>query len=173
MRLPNFYLLTHSREVQRKTNTGQIAIDYLGDRVIRICWDRVNPDQQLSKKLKQTKMALLHPSGQSLTGEPLTSSLTKNGSLSDDSTISLFEHYLLIDATWQEARKIYNLSPYLHQIPKISLSTNTESRYRLRRNQPTGGLCTVECIINLLFMHKEEQKAKCLERIYLQFNRQY
>jgi DTW domain-containing protein YfiP len=80
-------------------------------------------------------------------------------------------HLVLIDATWQEARKIYNHSPYLRAAPRVVLEANTASSYRLRRNQPEGGLCTAECVIEILRKQGEDNAADRLEAAFTQFNR--
>jgi DTW domain-containing protein YfiP len=50
-------------------------------------------------------------------------------------------YLVLIDATWQEARKMFNQSPYLKALPKVLLINSPKSIYPLRRNQIEGGLC--------------------------------
>ncbi len=53
-----------------------------------------------------------------------------------------------------------NHSPYLHDLPKVSLTPNAPSIYKLRRNQKDTGLCTAECAIELLKLHQQTTKAK-------------
>lgn len=148
-----FYLLTHAREFERKTNTGQIVAHSLPGMVKRIAWDRVNPSHQLVKLIQEENIVLLHPEG-----EPLQAA--------EDH----INNYLIIDATWQEARKIFNRSPYLNNVEKRSLLPTVQSNYQLRRNQPEGGLCTAECIIELLTLHRETILARSLKDMYEGFN---
>ncbi len=53
---------------------------------------------------------------------------------------------VILDATWQEAGKMYRQSPYLQSLARVELQTEQGSAFRLRRNQRQGGLCTLECI---------------------------
>ena len=149
------FLLTHDRELKRKTNTGQLVLDCLGDRVERIVWDRVNPNAHLVKQIQNNEIALMYPNKQS-----------------EVSNIECFENILIIDSTWQEANKIYNRSPYLHEASKVVLDVEQSSNYRLRRNQPEGGLCTAECIIQFLRIKQMNELADRLEQAFIIFNQQ-
>ncbi len=79
-----------------------------------------------------------------------------------------FDALILIDATWQEARKIYNRSDYLKALQKISISSQHESIYQLRRNQVEGGLCTAECAAHILSASGEPQKAEQIMALLVQ-----
>jgi DTW domain-containing protein YfiP len=79
----------------------------------------------------------------------------------------VFKHYILIDSTWQEARKIYNRSHYLHSLPCVHLPVEQASRYSLRRNQQANGLCTAETAMALLA--RDGDKAS-LARLDQRFN---
>ena len=128
-----FILLTHSREISKKTNTGQLVKQLIPDTQI-IIWQRTEPDKTLLQLIESGSTALVYPAEETtLTAAPQN-----------------FENFILIDSTWQEARKIYNRSPYLHQLPRVQLSPELTSSYNLRRNQVEGGLCTVECVVELL-----------------------
>jgi DTW domain-containing protein YfiP len=108
------YLLTHQRELDRKTNTGKIVLNCLGDKAKQVIWDRVNPDQELIELIQNKNISLLYP------GE--------NAKLLN---LECFENILLIDSTWQEANKIYNRSPYLKEIEKlIKQELGLENRIR-------------------------------------------
>ncbi|WP_323844970.1 tRNA-uridine aminocarboxypropyltransferase [Microbulbifer magnicolonia] len=146
-------LLTHERELQRKTNTGALALEYCGDMVKRLVWARREPDPALLESIERGEAALVYPGGDA-TPERLED----------------FAHVILIDATWQEARKIYNHSPYLQAAPRVAIATHAESSYRLRRNQPQGGLCTAECVTEILHRHGEHTAADRLAAAYVHFN---
>ena len=146
-------LLTHQRELDRKTNTGTLALKHCGDIVERVTWERRNPDQALLEAIERGEAALVYPAGDSTPAR-----------LED------FPQLILIDATWQEARKIYNRSPYLKAAPRVVLEADAASSYRLRRNQPDGGLCTAECVIEILRQHGEDAAADRLEAAFVQFN---
>jgi DTW domain-containing protein YfiP len=52
--------------------------------------------------------------------------------------------FILLDGTWDEARKMFRKSPYLQGFPVLSLHPEQMSRYRLRRAQSDAHFCTAE-----------------------------
>jgi DTW domain-containing protein YfiP len=147
------FLLTHQRELDRKTNTGTIAVNNTDGMVERILWERVNPNSDLIELFADNKALLLYPS---------------DGDNSAD--IEEFDNIVVIDSTWQEAQKIYNRSPYLKTAAKAVLSPKYQSAFQLRRNQRAGGLCTIECVIELLRIKGREQLADALAIKFKLFN---
>jgi DTW domain-containing protein YfiP len=128
------FLLTHQRERFKKTNTGSLVVDVLGEKACVIVWGRVTPDLGLLKTIGEGSTALLYPSADS----------------QFVSEAADYQNYIIIDGTWQEAQKIYTQSPYLKGLPAVKIPTNKPSAYNLRRNQREGGLCTAECAIDIL-----------------------
>jgi len=145
-------LLTHSREIQKTSNTGQLISRVMPD-VKTIIWQRTEPDQALLKLIAEGETALVFQQENSISSN----------------NISQYKHFILIDSTWQEARKIYNRSPYLHDLPCIQFPTGKQSRYNLRRNQLDGGLCTAECAIELFNIAGLNEQAELLEKEFSRF----
>ena len=54
---------------------------------------------------------------------------------------------IVIDATWRKAKKIWELTPALHDLAVIKLSQDKISNYRIRKVPKDGYLSTVECIV--------------------------
>lgn len=131
----NIFLLTHYREIAKSSNTGALVTSVLGDKAKVITWERKCPSVELLACIKDKNIALLYPSENSI-------------DIAGDTYVE-YENYIVIDGTWQEARKIYNKSPYLHELPTIAITAKKPSAYTLRRNQKTNGLCTAECVIEL------------------------
>lgn len=52
--------------------------------------------------------------------------------------------FVLLDATWPEARKMFRKSPYLNHLPVLSLQPEQLSRYHLRRSTRMDHFCTSE-----------------------------
>ncbi|WGL15738.1 DTW domain-containing protein [Microbulbifer bruguierae] len=152
------YLLTHEREVDRPSNTGSIALSVAGGTagpIERIVWSRANPSPELVQVLKGENTGLLYPLSEA-----------------DGTEIAVehCDHFVLLDATWQEARKMFNRSPYLHSAGRVNLQTTAISRYQLRRNQKPGGLCTAECVVEILRGKGKAQLAAEIEARFLDFN---
>jgi DTW domain-containing protein YfiP len=149
---PNILLLTHEREVSKPTNTAQCAINVLSTRVQKILWQRTEPNSKLMAILKSERVGLVYPDYE--------------GS-AERVTVGICEHWLILDGTWQEARKMFNRSRYLHNLPRIQITPTQPSQYQLRRNQKPDGLSTAECIAQLL---KENGETDLCDQILAEFN---
>jgi DTW domain-containing protein YfiP len=149
-------LLTHFKEFPKRSNTGRVVLDVLGGSVEQVRWDRMSPPARLVEEIEAGGVALVYPG-------PADES---NGCLSDIS------HIILIDATWHEARKIYQRSPYLQKARRVSLKPAGKSRYNLRKNQKEACLCTAECVIEILRSQGNNDAADRLEECFLAFIRQ-
>jgi DTW domain-containing protein len=145
-------LLTHSRELGRPSNTGKLVTELLAEhsplQVRTVVWQRKQPCRQLLAELASESWALVYPgvgavcSAQFLGSAKLGSDNLGNGNPP--------KGLILLDATWQEAQKMYNQSPYLHELTNVLIEQTGPSVYRLRRNQKDYGLCTAECVSVLL-----------------------
>ncbi|MDB5965199.1 MAG: hypothetical protein JWQ72_1699, partial [Polaromonas sp.] len=71
--------------------------------------------------------------------------------------------FVLLDATWPEARKMFRKSPYLDHLPVLSLQSEQLSRYKLRRSQRDEHFCTSEVAALCLALAGEAQAADTLE----------
>ena len=71
--------------------------------------------------------------------------------------------FVLLDATWPEARKMFRKSPYLDHLPVLSLQSEQLSRYRLRRSQRDSHFCTSEVAALCLELAGEPHAAQTLE----------
>ncbi len=71
--------------------------------------------------------------------------------------------FILLDATWPEARKMFRKSPYLNHLPVLSLQPEQLSRYRLRRSTREDHLCTSEVAALCLGLAGEAHAVDTLE----------
>jgi DTW domain-containing protein YfiP len=71
--------------------------------------------------------------------------------------------FVLLDATWPEARKMFRKSPYLDHLPVLSLESEQISRYRLRRSTRHDHFCTSEVAALCLELAGESLAAQTLE----------
>ena len=159
------FLLTHERELHRATNTGSLAIDNANNLVELIVWERVTPNKDLTRLIENNEAVLLYSKGELLAEVPSAES-----GLIPPVAIEEYENIVIIDGTWQEAKKIFNQSPYLKSAPNFTLKTEKNSLYKLRANQPRGGLCTIECIIEVLKLKGQDKMAATLSFKFEQFN---
>ncbi|MEJ2764406.1 DTW domain-containing protein [Photobacterium sp. MCCC 1A19761] len=153
-----FVLLTHPRELSKTTNTGALMLRTL-PHCRREIWDRVNPPQTLLDQLRQPDLQpwLLFPADAEHPAAPFQAESGKQ------------PLFIVLDATWQEARKMVRKSPWLADLPHLSLSVSDTSTYTLRRNQQAGNLCTCEAGIALLDLIGEPQQAAQLSHYYQTF----
>ncbi len=148
-----FTLLTHFKELQKRSNTGRLVAEVLGSAVEQLRWDRLNPPARLLEEIEAGGVALLYPGSADETGGDLTG----------------IKHVILIDSTWHEARKIHQKSPYLQQVRRISLKPAAKSRYNLRKNQKEACLCTAEAVIEILRSIGRDEDAERLQLHFLAF----
>ena len=141
-------LLFHPREYSKHSNTGRLL--KIAANVQSETWHRLR-NQQLSEQFKH--YTLLYPEESNINSINTTTELEK------DHPKEQHAGYLIIDATWQESRKMLRQSPWLAQLPRVSLN-NTESRYALRRNQSRQGLSTIETLSQWLFEHGQRNSAQ-------------
>ena len=149
-------LLTHFKEFEKRSNTGRLVLDVLGCDAEQIRWDRMNPPAGLLKEIEAGGVALVYPGAFD----------ENDGNLTD------ITHFILIDSTWHEARKIHQRSPYLQKVRRVNLTPTGKSRYNLRKNQKEACLCTAECVIEILRSTGNTVAADQLEEDFLAFIRQ-
>ena len=184
--MTQIWLLTHERECERATNTGQIALATYPQWVKRVVWSRTQPDEALVELLSSNdpllSAYLLFPApdsdvavGQTLDCE--TGVDDKHSVIEGEEDTFQYQaerplptHIVILDATWQEARKMLRQSLYLRSAKRISLPDVGASQFALRRNQIDGGLCTIECIIALCQIAGKTEEANTLAARYLQMN---
>ncbi len=81
--------------------------------------------------------------------------------------------FVLLDATWPEARKMFRKSPYLDDLPVLSLEPGQLSRYRLRRSTRGDHFCTSEVAALCLELAGETRAARVLEAYLDVFTHHY
>jgi DTW domain-containing protein YfiP len=81
--------------------------------------------------------------------------------------------FVLLDATWPEARKMFRKSPYLDHLPVLSLQSEQLSRYRLRRSRRDDHFCTSEVGALCLELAGESHAAQTLEAYLDVFTNHY
>jgi DTW domain-containing protein YfiP len=81
--------------------------------------------------------------------------------------------FILLDATWPEARKMFRKSPYLNHLPVLSLASEQISRYKLRRSRRDDHFCTSEVAALCLDLADEPLAAQTLEAYLDVFTHHY
>ena len=147
----HIWLLTHPEELKKRNGTGNLIAENLPNQCTRLVWERTNPPQELISLSKQETL-LVYPTTEA-------EKQTVHGK------IESVAHVIILDGTWQQARKMYNRSPYLHEIQKYEIVGQT-SIFKRRRNQLENGLCTAETAVHLL---NKFDNSRIGEKLYLAF----
>ena len=154
----NIALLTHENELKRDTNTGKLLQQTLPNCQSYI-WQRKSAPAELMAMIQEdtVQALLLFPSEQSVDVSEITEVYpTENQKLL----------FIVLDGTWQEAKKMMNKSQWLQTIPQVHLTPSLDSAYTLRRNQDSGHLCTCEVGSLLLSQLGETEQAQELNQYF-------
>lgn len=123
----------------------------------------VDPARVVSQLLQSCQPAYMPPSSPALESK-------QNAASAVNSKRALF---ILLDATWPEARKIFKKSPYLNPFPVLSLAPEQLSRYRLRRSRRDEHLCTAEVAALCLGLAGDTLAAETLDAYLDVFTEHY
>ena len=150
-------LMLHPNEVNRTTNTGKLLLKAL-PHCQTFVWDRVNPPQGFIDYISAADVEpfIVFPCEDSIDVSKVAKAKTSKKPV-----------YIILDGTWQEAKKMLRKSSWLSQIPAVSLpDIDSPSNYTLRRNQEQGHLCTLEVGCELLNAEGESEQADQLRAFF-------
>lgn len=135
-------LLMADVEPLKPSNTGWLIADLVAD-TFAFGWARTETDPALLALLRdpQWQPVVVFP-GEYVAPERLVHDLAPlPGRPGEVPRRPLF---ILLDATWPEARKMFRKSPYLDHLPVLSLQPDQLSQYKLRRSRRDDHFCTSE-----------------------------
>lgn len=158
------WILSSQKEVTRPANTARlIKLVNEGSTEIFI-WERKIPPAKLIELIEggEFEVYLLFPVDEENKHREKTFEKTDKKAA-----------FIIIDGTWQEAKKIFNRSPYLKSLPLLTLNIEKESQFKLRRGILEGGICTIEVAMKVLEINDEHSSAKALEATFELFQRSY
>lgn len=153
------------KEVFKPSNTGWLIADVIQDNHAFV-WSRTEVDEKLIALLTdpQWQPYLVFP-GEYVAAERVTDTVKIN-----PNKRPLF---VLIDATWTEARKIFRKSTYFDSIPILSLIPERLSRYTLRRSTRSEHLCTAEVAALCFDLAGDNEAAAALDCYFDVFSQHY
>ncbi|MBK4997175.1 DTW domain-containing protein [Pseudomonas sp. S37] len=148
-------LLMHDTEPLKPTNTGWLIADLIED-TFAFGWLRTSVDERLLALLDDPHWQpyIVFP-GEFVAQERVVSEVVR-----EPGKRPLF---ILLDATWTEARKMFRKSPYLDRFPVLSLQAEQMSRYRLRRSKRDDHFCTAEVAAMCLELAGDSQASQALD----------
>jgi DTW domain-containing protein len=150
-------LLMADIEPLKPSNTGWLVADVVAD-TFAFGWARTEVDPALLALLAdpQWQPVVVFP------GEFVPAARVVTALPADDH-IGKRPLFVLLDATWPEARKMFRKSPYLNHLPVLSLQAEQISRYKLRRSRRDDHFCTSEVAALCLDLAGEPLAAQTLE----------
>ncbi|WP_459679601.1 tRNA-uridine aminocarboxypropyltransferase [Pseudomonas fluorescens] len=153
-----FCLLMSKKELFKPSNTGWLIADIVKE-THAFLWSRVEIDPNLTALLNcpSWQPFLVFP-GEYVAAERVTSVVNV-----EPGKRPLF---ILLDATWTEARKIFRKSPYLSQIPVLSITPESLSKYSLRRSKIAEHLCTAEIASLCLDLANDNEQSVKLDAFF-------
>ena len=142
-----FCLLMHDAEPLKPSNTGWLIADVVRE-THAFGWSRTEVDPQLTALLcdPQWQPYVVFPAEYADPPERVVEALHGSDSAGDSRVLQPGKRplFILLDATWPEARKMFRKSPYLDRFPVLSLHPDLLSRYQLRRSKRDDHFCTSE-----------------------------
>ncbi|WP_250656366.1 tRNA-uridine aminocarboxypropyltransferase [Alkalimarinus coralli] len=167
-----FCLLTHETEYRKPTNTGRLIADCLESTKL-YTWSRTEIAAGLKQELANPDVQhwLVFPAGdagQQHRVKPFEIPSSGFGHGKEKRPV-----FILLDATWQQAAKMFRKSPYLNALPILSLNPKRISHYHLRRASDPHHLCTVEVAVELLNLVGDKRSAQQLDDYFHVFSQHY
>ncbi len=158
-------LLMAEAEALKPSNTGWLIADVVAD-TFAFEWARTVTSQSLLTLLAdpQWQAFVVFP-GEFVVPERVVEDIAAYSTAVSTSgqTAGKRPLFILLDGTWAEARKIFKKSPYLANLPVLSLSPEQISRYRLRRSKRDDHLCTAEVAALCLQQSGDSAAATALD----------
>ncbi|MEP6503595.1 MAG: tRNA-uridine aminocarboxypropyltransferase [Betaproteobacteria bacterium] len=155
-------------EALKPTNTGWLIADVVAD-TFAFGWARTEVDPALLALLAdpQWQPYVVFP-GEYAAPERVVHEVVAPGVQGGKRPL-----FVLIDATWTEARKMFRRSPYLDGFPVLSLQPEQVSRYKLRRSRRDDHFCTSEVAALCLSLAGEGLAEQTLEAYLDVFTHHY
>ena len=158
-------LLMYHNESFKPSNTGRLIAEIVPDNYA-FRWDRTSPDPALLALLNNDKYQpfVIFPAEDVETDRVVTQVETHAGKQ---------PLFIFLDGTWREAKKMIRKSPYLDNLPVLSITAQKLSDYRLRVAPHAHQLGTAEVAIMVLALAGEVDASTKLEQHFIKFRDAY
>ncbi|WP_394186592.1 tRNA-uridine aminocarboxypropyltransferase [Pseudoalteromonas tetraodonis] len=158
-------LLMYHNESFKPSNTGRLIAEIVPDNYA-FRWDRTSPDPALLALLNNDKYQpfVIFPAEDVETDRVVTQVEPVAGKT---------PLFIFLDGTWREAKKMVRKSPYLDNLPVLSITAQKLSDYRLRVAPHAHQLGTAEVAIMVLALAGEVDSSTKLEQHFIKFRDAY
>ncbi|MEQ1977208.1 tRNA-uridine aminocarboxypropyltransferase [Xenorhabdus sp. SGI240] len=160
-----FCLIMFDTEPMKPSNTGKLIADILPD-TCAFLWSRTEPDQQLLDVVRDPTRQpyLIFPDSYATPPRTVYQKIPANPKP---------PLFIILDGTWPEARKMFRKSPYLDDIPLLSMNNIAKMDYLLRIPSRTEQHCTAEVAAAALELAGDIEAAQSLLNHFNHFREQY
>ncbi|AKH62219.1 MULTISPECIES: tRNA-uridine aminocarboxypropyltransferase [Photorhabdus] len=160
-----FCLIMFDTEPLKPSNTGKLIADILPD-TQAFLWSRTAPDPQMLSAIQDPSRQpyLIFPESYTQPPRKVYQHIPSN------SKPPLF---IMLDGTWPEARKIFRKSPYLDDIPLLSVNSATKADYLLRMSVREEQHCTAKVAATILEQAGDLVASQRLLTHFSYFHQQY
>lgn len=171
-----FCLLMHDAEPLKPSNTGWLIADVVAE-THAFGWARTEADPGLLALLDdpQWQPFVVFPGEFVEPAERVVHSLPPPAT-GQNLVAQRRPLFILLDATWPEARKMFRKSPCLDRFPVLSLHPDQVSGYRLRRSRREDHFCTSEVAalcLELTGDARDRRAGRALENYLALFTEHY
>lgn len=158
-------LLMYHNESFKPSNTGRLIAEIIPNN-FAFKWDRTEPDEALLSLISdpQYQPMVVFPAEDVEEGRAVTQVNIQSGKK---------PLFIFLDGTWREAKKMIRKSPYLDELPVLSITAEKLSDYRLRVAPHAHQLGTAEVGILVLALAGEVDAAEKLEEHFIKFRDAY
>ena len=155
----------YHNESFKPSNTGRLIAEIVPDNYA-FRWDRTSPDPALLALLNNDKYQpfVIFPAEDVETDRVVTQVEPVAGKT---------PLFIFLDGTWREAKKMIRKSPYLDNLPVLSITAQKLSDYRLRVAPHAHQLGTAEVAIMVLALAGEVDASIKLEQHFIKFRDAY
>lgn len=160
-----FCLIMFDSEPMKPSNTGRLIADILPE-TQAFGWSRTEPDPALLAAVKnpQLQPLVVFPQSYAEPGRQVINTPPTSGKP---------PLFIMLDGTWSEARKMFRKSPWLDNLPLMSLTLTTPSNYQLRQIHAEGQHCTAEVATELLIQAGDSAAGQALRQYFNLFRQRY
>lgn len=158
-------LLMYHNESFKPSNTGRLIAEIVPDNHA-FRWDRTDPNPAFLALINdpQYQPMVVFPAEDVEEGRAITEVNIEEGK-------KLL--FIFLDGTWREAKKMIRKSPYLDNLPVLSVTADKLSDYRLRVAPHAHQLGTAEVAIMVLALAGEMDASTKLEQHFVKFRDAY
>ncbi len=154
----------HRKELYKTTNTGHLVAGLFPESCSVYLWSRTEPDANLLAELsdERRQIVLLFPENQ-------TTNLADRPSQQPDRPLTV----ILLDGTWKQASRMANLSHWLKDQKRLSITSESTSQHEqqyLRKAPESHQLSTAQAAAWVLKHYNEVDNAELLNHTFAVFN---